>query len=69
MDAYFGLDLRFYFLLGLRGKGAKLPPSNPAAVNSICTLHAPKHIPKIIAAHGHAFLTFGFQNGDFAEFL
>src|SRR5207237_7628244 len=36
---------------------------------SICTLHAPKYIPKIIAAHGHAFLTFGFQKGDFAGFL
>ena len=44
-------------------------PSDPAAVNSICTLHAPKYIPKIIAAPSHAFLTFGFQKGDFAGFL
>ena len=46
-----------------------LTPSNPAAVNSICTLHAPKYIPKVIGAYIHAFLTFGFQKCHFAEFL
>ena len=53
----------------LQGKCTWSPPSDPAAVNSICTLRAPKYIPKSIAAYGHAFLTFGFQKGDFARFL
>src|SRR6185437_9861471 len=50
----------------LRRNRTTSPPSDPAAVNSICTLHAPKYIPKIIAADGHAFLTFGVQKGHFA---
>jgi len=50
-------------------RGHPPPPSDPAAVNSICTLHAPKYIPKVIGAYIHAFLTFGFQKGDFAGFL
>src|SRR6185437_6372182 len=53
----------------LQGKCTRSPPSYPAAVNSICSLHAPKNIPKIIGAYIHAFLTFGFQKGDFAGFL
>ena len=47
----------------------KVTPSDPAAVNSICSLHAPKYNPTVIGAYIHAFLTFGFQKGDFAEFL
>ena len=53
----------------LRGKCTRSHSSDPAAVNSICTLHVHKYIPKIIAVHSHAFLTFGFQKGDFAGFL
>ena len=47
----------------------EVTPSDPAAINSICTLHAPKYIHKVIGAYIHAFLTFGFQKGDFAGFL
>ena len=45
----------------------KVTLSDPAAINSICTYHAPKYIPKVIA--GHAFLSFGSQKGDPTRFL
>ena len=47
----------------------EVTPSDLAVVNSICILHAPKYIAKVIGAYIHAFLTFGFQKGDFAGFL